>query len=65
MSDQQKRHSRSGVKTVEFQTVKLARNLASKRNSPPAERAEFAKKFVEESISRSSALFPRRPAKVG
>ncbi len=61
MSDQPKKHSRSGVRTVEIRTVKIARDLASTKNSPPSDRAEFARKFVEEAASRSSALFPQRP----
>ncbi|UES46519.1 hypothetical protein GFK90_23555 [Roseibium aggregatum] len=61
MSDQAKKYSRSGVKTVEIKTVRIARDLASTKNNPPSERAEFARKFVEESISRSSALFPQKP----
>jgi hypothetical protein len=60
MLDRNRRRSDIAVKTVEFQTVKIGRSLASKKGNPPSERAEFARKFVEESISRSAALFPKR-----
>lgn len=59
MSDQQKT-TRSGVKTVELRSVRMAKNLASKKNNPASERAAFAKTLVEESIFRSSALFQHR-----
>lgn len=62
MSGRIQKSSRSGVKTVEIQTVKIARSLANNRNSPSSAQAEFAKKLVEESFSRSAALFSK-PAK--
>lgn len=46
------------VKTVEIQTVKVARNLASKTGNPASEKADFARKFVEETRSRSRGLHP-------
>ena len=52
----------ASVKTVEIQTVKIGRNIASQTETPAKDRATFARKIVEESRSRSRALYE---AKVG
>lgn len=66
MADPKQKRGGVAVKTVEIQTVKIGRSLASKQGNPASERAAFARKFVEESLSRSSALFPAsKQAKAG
>lgn len=57
MAEQERWVTETSVKTVEIKTVKLGRKLASTKGSPENERAEFARKFVEESIARSKQLF--------
>ncbi len=53
-----KKRGEVSVKTVEIQTVKIARSLASKVGNPTSEKVDFARKIVEESRSRSRNLYP-------
>lgn len=53
----EKRKVSASVKTVELATVKLGRSIASHTGTAKSQRAEFARKFIEESRLRSRALY--------